>query len=96
MSDDTSVTITNNEAQGRYEARVDGELAGILEYQLGEGTVLFPHTEVHPQFGGRGIGAQLASRAVREAADKGLSMIPACRFVRGWIDKHPEFAGYVK
>lgn len=54
MSDDTSVTITNNEAQGRYEARVDGELAGILEYQLGEGIVLFPHTEVHPQFGGRG------------------------------------------
>ena len=95
MSDET-VSITNNEALGRYEAHIGDELAGILEYRVSDGTVLFPHTQVHPQFGGRGIGAQLASRAVHEAADQGLSMIPACWFVRGWINKHPEFQSFVK
>ena len=33
--------ITNNEAEHRYEARIDGALAGFAEYQLTDELIVF-------------------------------------------------------
>lgn len=91
-----TVVVTDNEALGRYEAHEGDELAGFLDYHMDDGAIVFPHTEVHPDFAKRGIGIKLAARAVRDAAAKDLKMVPSCWFVQRWIDKHPEFQGYVK
>ena len=57
MSD---VQTTDNPEQQRYEARVDGELAGFAEYQLDGDRVVFTHTEVDDAFEGQGVGSALA------------------------------------
>ena len=43
MSD---VTVRNNPEEHRYEAVIDGELAGIAVYSLAEHRISFIHTEV--------------------------------------------------
>jgi predicted GNAT family acetyltransferase len=94
MSD---VTVTDNPEQGRYEAHLDGELAGIAEYRLSENTVTFTHTEVSDEFEGKGVGSALARGAlddVKAAGDR--DVVPLCSFIKGWIDEHPDYAGLVR
>ena len=48
MSDE--VTVVDNKERSRYEARVDGALAGVLTYTVENGVAVMPHTLVEPQF----------------------------------------------
>ena len=77
--------------ESRYEARVDGTLAGVLEYQLHEGWIVLVHTEVQPAFEGRGIGSRLAKSALEDARARGLAVTPQCPFVLGYIKRHREY-----
>ena len=93
MSDDATVTVTDNADERRFEAYVDGELAGFAEYRLrGEDVIVFTHTEVDDTFEGRGVGSVLARRAldaVREAGER--RVVPQCPFIKAWIDRHPDY-----
>lgn len=87
------VTITRNEQRSRFEARVDGQLAGFADYApRGEGVVVMPHTEVDPAFGGRGLGTRLVRGALDQLREDGVAVVPACSFVASFIDQHPEYA----
>ena len=91
-----SVEVTRNDERSRYEARVDGALAGFSEYQLTDELVVFTHTEVDPAFEGQGIGSALARTAlddVRAQAER--SVLPLCPFISGWIGKHPDYVDLV-
>lgn len=90
------VQTTHNPARSRYEAHVDGELAGFAEYELADRLVTFTHTEVGERFEGRGVASALARFALDDVrADGSRQVRPLCRFVAGWIDKHPEYADLV-
>lgn len=91
------VVVTNNAALGRYEAHLDGELAGFAEYELTESTIVFIHTEVGEAFGGKGVGSAL----VRESLDdirthSHRRVVPICPFYRSWLEKHPDYAELVE
>ncbi|HCB02755.1 MAG TPA: GNAT family N-acetyltransferase [Nocardioides bacterium] len=89
MSD---VQVTNNEAEQRYEARVDGELAGSAYYDTADDLIVFTHTEVDDAFEGQGVGSALARAALDDVrADGRRRVIPRCPFIKGWIDRHPEY-----
>jgi predicted GNAT family acetyltransferase len=85
------VEIVDNEARGRYEARLDGRLAGVLVYEIPEGWVTFVHTEVEPAFEGRGIGSRLAKAGLDDARARGLPVTPECPFVLSYVRGHPEY-----
>ena len=92
MSDDTPVVVTDNPDEQRFEARVDGALAGFAEYKLREGVIVFTHTEVDDAYEGRGVGSVLARQAldaVREAGER--RVVPRCPFIKAWIDRHPDY-----
>jgi predicted GNAT family acetyltransferase len=74
----------------RYEALLDGELAGVLEYVVKRGRIALVHTEVSPAFEGRGIGAALARFALDDARRRGLRVIASCPYVRSYLARHPE------
>ena len=82
--------ITDNDAEQRYEARLDGELAGILEYIVKRGRIALVHTEVLPAHEGHGIAGQLARFALDDARRRGLRVIPSCPYVRAYLERHPE------
>jgi predicted GNAT family acetyltransferase len=82
--------------RSRYEVTVDGDLAGFAAYEdRGDGARVFTHTEVLAAYEGRGVGGALARGALDDARTRGLAVVPRCPFVRGWIERHPEFADLV-
>ncbi|MBU1360760.1 MAG: N-acetyltransferase [Gammaproteobacteria bacterium] len=92
----TDIAIQRITEHNRYEATIDGRLAGQCEYNLLREAIMFTHTEVMPEFEGRGVGSALARHVLDAARAEGLHVIPVCTFIAGWIRKHPEYADLVR
>ena len=91
----TDVQVSDHPDESRYEARLDGELAGIAAYRLGGNMITFTHTEVQPEYENQGIGGALARFALGDARRRGLEVRPRCSFIRSWIERHPDYADLV-
>lgn len=87
--------VVNNSAKDRFELGVDGHTAAAY-YTLKDGVITFTHTEVPKELEGRGIGSRLVKGALERVQAQGLKVVPQCPFVKGYIGKHPEFAGLLK
>lgn len=81
--------IKNSELS-RFDIYVDDELAGFAEFTMKGSTMVFPHTEVHPKFGGKGVGGTLVTFALDDALSHGFKVAPFCPFVARAIGKNPE------
>jgi uncharacterized protein len=82
--------VTNSPDQHRYEARIDGELAGFAEYRTTDRLVTFVHTEVLAEFEGRGVGSGLVRAALDDVRATGRQVRAVCPFVKGYIERHPD------
>jgi predicted GNAT family acetyltransferase len=78
-----------------YEITVDGTHAGLVAFEEQGSDVVFTHTEIDEAFGGKGVGGQLAQAALDDVRARGLSVVPMCPFIAGWISKHPDYADLV-
>ena len=88
----TDVEVRFNAKRHRWEAWVDGELAGKSYMRRADGVAVFWHTEVDDRFEGRGVGGSIARTALDAiAAEGGTRVRPDCPFIRGWIRRHPEY-----
>lgn len=83
--------VVKNEHEGRYELRIDGEVAGFAEYVDRGGVRVLPHTVVDPKFRGQGLSSPLIQFALDDARADGMKVSPACSAVAGYIDKNPEY-----
>jgi len=85
--------ITDNVELQRFEAHLDGKLAGFAEYQLTDELMVFTHTEVDPAFEGNGVGSALAQFALDQLRDGSgtRKALPVCPFIKGWIQRHPDY-----
>ena len=83
-------TITDAEAAQRYEARLEDELAGFLDYVVKHDRIALIHTEVLPAYQGRGVGESLTRFALDDARGRGLRVIVTCPYVRAYVERHPE------
>ncbi len=81
--------VRNNEAKGRYELAVDGQMA-VAAYDRREGALVFTHTQVPVALEGQGLASRLIKAALDDAREQGLKIIPLCEFVAAYIDRHPE------
>jgi hypothetical protein len=84
------------EEGGRYAAYMDGKRLGHATWVKVHDTVVLPHTEVDPEWEGRGIGSLLARRAFEDARADGLSVLPFCPFMRRWSELHPDYQDVVR
>ncbi|MFI5254404.1 MAG: GNAT family N-acetyltransferase [Candidatus Limnocylindrales bacterium] len=82
--------IADAHAAQRYEARLDGELAGVLEYVVKRGRLALVHTEVLAAHEGQGIAGRLARFALADARRRELRVIAICPYVRAYLERHPE------
>lgn len=79
----------------RFEARIDGSVAGFVDYERRDDRVVFTHTEVDPSFEGRGVGGALAKTALDQVRDHGERVVPLCEFIAAYIDRHAAYADLV-
>jgi predicted GNAT family acetyltransferase len=91
------IEVADNPGQEQFEISVDGERVGLAAYRLSraKNLIAFIHTEIDPGHEGEGLGGRLAAAALDSARERGLAVLPFCPFIRGYIEKHPEYADLV-
>jgi len=82
-------------AAGRFEIRVDGRRAGLAAYRRTGSVVSILHTEIDPEFEGKGVGSTLARHTLDAIRAAGGSVLPFCPFFRGYLQRHAEYADLV-
>lgn len=92
---ETAVSVRNVAESERYEASVDGMLAGFAAYAERGDEVVFVHTDVDDAFTGRGIGGALAREGLDDVRRRGLRAVPMCPFIAAWIRRHPDYRDLV-
>ena len=88
-------TVRDVPEADRFEIREGERVLGVAAYERRGDTVVFTHTEVDPDAGQSGLGSTLVRTALDEVRSRGGKVIPRCPFVRGWIERHPEYADLV-
>jgi len=80
----------DDQTAGRLEMLVGGRRAGYVAYRRRPGAIAFTHTEIEPEFEGKGLGGTLVREALSRARAEGLAVLPFCPFVRSYIERHPD------
>ncbi|QLY32358.1 GNAT family N-acetyltransferase [Nocardia huaxiensis] len=88
-------TVVRNDEQHRYEVWYGNSLAGFSEYRERDNDTVFIHTEVDGAFSGKGLGNKLAQDAIDDVIARGRVIVPRCPFIKGWLDKHPDYDEHV-
>ena len=82
-------TISHDQDAKRFSTEVEGHRAQ-LDYTLADGVMTITHTRVPPEIGGRGIAAELMRAALQVAAERGLSIDPACSYAAAYMRKQAQ------
>ncbi|MXO05831.1 GNAT family N-acetyltransferase [Flavobacterium sp. HBTb2-11-1] len=81
----------NDTKRGYFEAVEDGKEAGKMTYTwAGDTKFIIDHTEVNPDFNGKGVGKKLVMASVEYARANNLKIIPLCPFAKSVFDKVEE------
>jgi predicted GNAT family acetyltransferase len=81
----------NNEKKGVFKAFENNIEAGLMTYSwAGDTKFIIDHTEVNPDFAGKGVGKQLVMKAVDYARANNLKIMPLCPFAKSVFDKVAE------
>ena len=88
-------TVTDAPEDSRYEIRDGDRLLGQAAYERRGDQLVFTHTEVDLDEEHSGLGSTLVRAALDDVRSKGGTVVPMCSFVRGWIERHPEYRDLV-
>jgi predicted GNAT family acetyltransferase len=81
----------------RYRGLLAGKEVAYSEVDpVSTDGLLIKHTEVSPEFEGRGFGGQLVRHILEDARRNGRGVIPACPYAAAFIKRHPELMEYVR
>jgi hypothetical protein len=86
--------VRHDEEGHRFELTRGGE-TGYLTYALEGGTIRFTHTIVPPALEGHGVGSRIVRAGLDHARAQELKVVPQCSFVRGYIERHRDYADLV-
>lgn len=82
---------TNDTKRGAFDAIEDRKEAGKMTYSwAGDDKFIIDHTEVSPDFSGKGVGKKLVLAAVDYARANNVKIIPLCPFAKSVFDKVEE------
>ena len=81
--------VTHNERESRYELTTP-EGTALAAYRADGDVLVFNHTEVPEAMEGQGVGGRLVAGALADVRRRGLTIKPACSFVRHYVDTHPD------
>src|SRR5690625_5312883 len=89
-------TIEHDEAHSRFTIHVEGEQAGVAEYERDGDRWVFTHTVVQPEFSGQGLAGKLVGHALDRVIADGGTIVPVCSYVAGYVRKNPQYQEYTE
>lgn len=92
------ISLRNNPDRRRYEV-LDGETvigkAYWVPFEAADGPQrIFYHTTVDDAYGGQGLASRLARYALDDTIEAGLPVVPVCPYIKGWLEKHPDYKAH--
>ena len=90
-TDKTGAQTTVSAENGKYTIAVEGKTVGLAEFADRGDQRVFYHTEIDPDFGGRGLATILVEEALNGAREARKRIVPVCSMVGTVLKKHPEF-----
>ena len=90
-TDKTGAHVTVSPGHHKYTIAVGGKTVGFAEFADRGDQRVFYHTEIDPDFGGRGLATILLKEALDAARDDSKRIVPVCSMVGTVLKKHPEF-----
>ncbi|MBW0016939.1 MAG: N-acetyltransferase [Mycobacterium sp.] len=90
-ADKTGAEATVTAHKGRYSIAVGGKTVGHADFVDRGNQRVFRHTEIDPDFGGRGLATILIEEALDATRADGRRIVPVCSMVATVLKKHPEF-----
>ena len=92
------IDFEETESKGRYFycPKGGGEDAEITFSRVSPTRIIVDHTGVPDSMRGQGVGQQLAEFVVRDARQKGVSIIPLCPFFKALAQRHEEWQDVVQ
>jgi hypothetical protein len=87
--------VLRNDERSRYEAVVDGAVAGFATFRDLDGATAITHTVVEDAYEGQGIGGRLVRAVLDDLRGSGSKVIPLCTFAAAWIERHEDYADLV-
>lgn len=88
MHDEPAVTLDSSAS--RFEIQSEAGTA-VLKFARSGQTIDLQHTSVPDALEGKGYGSALAHAALDHARQHALEVIPTCKFVRTYMERHPEY-----
>jgi uncharacterized protein len=93
--DKTGAKTTVSQETDRFTISVEGRPVGFTEFADRDGQRVFIHTEVAPEFGGRGLATILVGEALELTRNAGLRVVALCEMMAAYLEKHAEFTDVV-
>jgi predicted GNAT family acetyltransferase len=90
----TGIQLEEQGSKGRYFYHADegGPEAQMTFSRAGQTMIIIDHTEVPDAFRGQGVGAALVERAVQDARQTGIKIMPLCPFAAAQFRRHAEWS----
>lgn len=91
MESTIEFSIHDDGKKGSFTALEESKVAGVMHYTwAGPDKLIVDHTEVNPDFAGRGIGKLLLMEIVKMAREKKIKILPLCPFAKSVFEKNAE------
>ena len=87
----STLQVTHNPSEHRFETWIDGYLSKLDYIQDGSNFVI-THVGVHPELRGQGIAGRIVQVSLEYAKEHDLRVVPMCSYAAAYIRKHPEYA----
>lgn len=91
-TDKTGASTTVTPEADRFTIGIEGQTVGFAEFTDRDGQRVFTHTEVDEQFEGRGLATILVAEALEQTRSAGKRIVPECKLVANYLEKHDEYA----
>lgn len=78
--------------RSRYEGRLEGELATVIDVSRRGDVWDVTHTGTEPAFRGRGLAGEATRLMLDDVRSQGARVVAYCPFTASYLDQHPDQA----
>ena len=86
------LVVGHDRERRAYVGLLNGAEIGRAEYATDGRRVVMDHTVTDPAHRGRGVAAAIVRYALEDLRAEGKVVMPACWYVREFVEEHPEYA----
>ena len=85
--------LKSNEKKGYFYLKVNNSIVAKMTFVFADPRkIIIDHTEVNPEYNGKGFGKKMVEKAVLFAREKNLKILPLCPFAKKVLDKTPAYS----